>query len=208
MLTRPRAPEFDSIAATLAERGWAVTRELFDPHLLDALQQEARALWNEGSFRAARIGSGDNTHLAPEIRSDRIRWFEDEPTATQAAYLGVLDELRVAVNARTMLGLFEWEGHHAVYPPGSHYRQHLDVFAAARERKVSTILYLNPAWEPGDGGELRIWTTPGSPDGLFVDVEPRYGTFVTFLSEEHFHEVLLTSRERFSVTGWYRVRSL
>lgn len=197
-----------AFADRLACDGWAVAADFVPADLLEALAREARCLWDEGSFRAARIGSGSDLHLAPAIRSDRILWIGSEPTAAQAAYQGLLDELRLAINPRTLLGLFEWEGHLACYPEGSHYRQHLDVFAHDRERKVSTVLYLNPDWRPGDGGELRVWTTPGRSDGPFVDIEPRFGTLVLFLSEDYFHEVLPTRRERFSVTGWFRVRPL
>ena len=197
-----------ALADSLSRDGWAVAADFAPPDLLEALAREARCLWDEGSFRAARIGSGADQHLAPAIRSDRILWIGSEPTAPQAAYQGHLDELRLAINPRTLLGLFEWEGHLACYPEGTHYRRHLDVFAHHRERKVSTVLYLNQDWQPGDGGELRLWTTPGAIDGPFVDIEPRFGTLVAFLSEDYFHEVLPTRRERFSVTGWFRVRPL
>ncbi len=207
MLRPLRSPDvLNLFARQLATDGWCSSDELVEPDLLDALGRETRCLWEQGDFRAARIGSGKDQHLAPEIRSDRILWIDDEPTAPQQAYMATLDALRVEINRETFLGLFEWEGHLACYPEGSHYRQHLDVFAHARQRKVSTVLYLNPAWRPGDGGELRIWTTPGSPDGPYVDVEPRYGTLVSFLSEDYFHEVLPTRVPRFSVTGWFRTR--
>lgn len=204
---RPATTVANLVAEDLYQSGYSVVSDAIDGELALELAREAKTLWDADQYRAARIGSGDNLHLAPEIRSDRVLWIDETlPTLAQAEYLEFLDTVRVAINRRTYLGLYEWEGHLAVYPPGSRYRQHLDVFANARARQISTILYLNDAWQPGDGGELRIWTDPALPQGPFVDIEPRFGTLVSFLSEDYFHEVLPTRIERFSVTGWFRVR--
>lgn len=217
MLSPPRrAPKnlAERLADALTTRGYAVIEDALDDDLLGALEREARCLFDQDAYRPARIGSGDERHLAPSIRSDRIHWFEERaPTATQASYIKMLDEVRAAINRRTFMGLARWEGHHAVYPTGTFYRRHLDVFANARERKVSTVLYMNRGWEPGDGGELRLWTTPASeeawtPQSPSIDIEPRFGTLVAFLSEDYYHEVLPTATRRFSVTGWFRVRDL
>jgi SM-20-related protein len=62
------------------------------------------------------------------------------------------------------------------------------------------VCYLNTDWAPGDGGELRLYT-----DAMTVTVLPDYRKLVLFLSEETLHEVLPTNRERWSVTGWFRL---
>jgi SM-20-related protein len=211
--TRRRHDLPDIIARDLEYQGWSVATDAIDPDLGSALRAESERLWDQGDYRPARIGSGTNQHLSTAIRSDRIRWIDEvEPTAAQGQYLAFLDDVRQAINRRTFLGLYEWEGHLAIYPPGTLYRRHLDVFADAQERVVSTVLYLNEGWQPGDGGELRLWTTPAGPrmpvDGPHLDVEPRFGTLVTFLSRDHYHEVLASNCDRFSVTGWFRVRAL
>jgi len=41
----------------------------------------------------------------------------------------------------------------------------------------------------------------------FVDVEPRLGTLVVFLSELFPHEVLPSNRDRLSLTGWFLERA-
>jgi SM-20-related protein len=202
------------IARQLAERGFAVIENALDAVLLEALSHEARCLYEQDEYDVARVGTGDERKLALSVRSDRIHWIDEHaPSAPQQGYLGFLDDVRAQINLETFMGLARWEGHLAVYPIGSFYRRHLDVFANARERKVSTVLYLNPEWRPGDGGELRLWTTPASqgawdPEGPFVDIEPRFGTLVAFLSEDYYHEVLPAHARRFSVTGWFRVRDL
>lgn len=57
---------------------------------------------------------------------------------------------------------------------------HPDCDVKTRDRLV--ILDLNESWQPGDGGELRLWTTPGDNTGLFELMEPRFGTLVAFLA--------------------------
>jgi Rps23 Pro-64 3,4-dihydroxylase Tpa1-like proline 4-hydroxylase len=37
---------------------------------------------------------------------------------------------------------------------------HFDSDAAVDGRRVTAILYLNPGWRPGDGGELRLYPFP------------------------------------------------
>lgn len=99
--------------------------------------------------------------------------------------------------------MHELECHYACYAPGTHYARHLDRSPAGSERVVSAILYLNPEWRPGDGGELAIYT--GDREVL---VAPRGGTLVTFLSERFEHEVRTARVARRSLTGWYRRRAL
>jgi SM-20-related protein len=111
----------------------------------------------------------------------------------------------LAINRELFLGLFDFEGHMAIYPPGSFYRKHLDQFQDVAQRKVSAILYLNDGWQAEDGGQLRIYLEE-SADSDSIDVLPRGGTLVCFLSERFYHEVLPATRERLSVTGWFRVR--
>jgi len=200
-----------SSAHQLAEVGYCVIPHALPPDLLQQLMREARTAWDEEAYRVARVGIGANLHMALDIRSDRILWFDDNNlTPGQRAYAEWLEQMRLAVNEATFLGLFEWEGHFACYPPGGAYSRHLDVFAQARERQVSTVLYLNEEWQPGNGGELRIWTEPAGPnwqlDSPTIDVEPRAGTLVMFLSEHYYHEVLPSRVDRFSVTGWFRTR--
>ena len=61
---------------------------------------------------------------------------------------------------------------------------------------------LDPGHNEADGGALRLHL----PDGA-VDVPPRGGTLVLFLSAEIEHEVLPTTRERLSIAGWFRRRA-
>jgi SM-20-related protein len=171
------------------------------------LGRESRDAWEAGAFRRARVGRGPAQQIREEIRTDHVLWLEPElVTAAQRAYLDRIEALRVAINSRLFLGLFEFEGHFAVYPEGGFYRAHLDRHRQTQDRVVSVILYLNEDWRPGDGGELKLWTTAGRQEGRFELIEPRLGTLVCFLSGDYWHEVLPAARSRMSITGWYLVR--
>jgi len=62
------------------------------------------------------------------------------------------------------------------------------------------VFYLNPNWQPQDGGQLLLYV-----QGETIEVAPNFGTLVTFLSEDVPHEVLPASRTRYSIAGWYRL---
>jgi SM-20-related protein len=68
-------------------------------------------------------------------------------------------------------------------------------------------LYLNNNWHSDDGGQLRMFLDK-KDETKFIDITPQSGTLVVFLSSDFLHEVLLAKRERMSVTGWFRTRSL
>lgn len=159
-----------------------------------------------GGFRAAGIGRGEGQAVRTQVRSDRICWLD--PGVHDGAlgvYLGRLEELRQTLNRELTLGLFDFEGHLALYPTGSCYRRHLDQFQGWELRILTVILYLNAEWRSADGGTLRLYTDPVCPDG-YVEIAPRGGTLVTFLSARFEHEVMPAVRERLSLTGWFKRR--
>lgn len=194
------------IARELAESGWSVCADFLPAAHVHALAAELRERFTHGEFRAAGVGSGQRHRLQPELRGDQVHWLDEHAqTTAQAAYFSALEDLRCAINRELFLGLFRFEGHMAVYPPGSFYRRHLDQFQYDGQRKVSAILYLNPDWRELDGGQLRIYLDD-TADAPYADIAPRGGTLVCFLSERFYHEVLPATRERLSLTGWFRVR--
>lgn len=204
---RPAAAEVQAtIARQLADHGWCVTPDFVTPALAAQLADEARNDWQSGGFRPAGVGHGAGLQVRPEIRTDRVKWLDPAaPTPAQQAYLDLLEQLRLAINSRLYAGLFDFEGHLAVYPPGSFYQRHVDRFRDVGRRTVSTILYLNDHWAETDGGQLRIYTDPQRPE-YYQDVLPVGGTLVTFLSADFPHEVLPATRDRLSLTGWFKIR--
>lgn len=206
MPTTPSA-DIDEIARRLREDGWVVVPGFLSRDETGTLRDDLRQAWDTGALRPAGIGHGGGHQLRADIRGDRILWLDEVAAVpAQQAYFERMDALRQAINRETFLGLFDLESHFAVYPPGSFYRRHLDRFRDDSARTVSCILYLNDDWRPEDGGQLRLYLDEAG-EGAHVDIEPAGGTLVTFLSDQFWHEVLPTRRERMSVTGWFRTRT-
>jgi SM-20-related protein len=204
---RPHGPDiYAQIALRLADEGWCVTPDFLSAVLVGELRGEAERIWNAGGFRHAGVGRAADLHINPEARTDHVRWLDPQAGSdAQRVYLQALEELRQAINRELYLGLLEFEGHLAIYPPGSHYRKHLDQFRGIGLRTVSCILYLNRDWVSEDGGQLRLYTDPEEPSH-YEEMLPLGGQLVTFLSARFLHEVLPARRQRISITGWFRQR--
>lgn len=171
------------------------------------LVRECENACESGAFRPAGVGRGSSLEIREDIRRDQVMWLQPgDGSVEQEIYRKWLELLRLALNQRFYLGLFEFEGHFAIYQQGAFYKPHLDRHAGTSDRIVTVILYLNPDWQPGDGGELKLWTTAGGRDGSFELIEPRMGTIVCFLAGDFWHEVLPATKTRMSITGWFRQR--
>jgi SM-20-related protein len=197
------ATPVDAIVAGLATHGIAVVHEFLPAEDVAALRDLGLAHSAAGTLSAARIGRDAARVERPDVRGDRIRWLdENAPAPAEVPFWTRLGELRVALNRELMLGLWSFEGHYALYPPGARYEKHRDRFRDDDARVVTCILYLNEGWAASDGGLLRIW----QGDNVVREVLPEAATFVAFLAERFPHEVLPARRPRLALTGWFRRR--
>lgn len=188
----------------IAEKGWSAVDNFLPDEEISAILKEQTALFNEGAFRKAGIGKGDSFQVRPEIRGDHVMWIEpNEASERVKTYLNKVEALRQILNQEFYAGLKSFECHFAMYPPDSFYKKHLDQFKQVRYRIITCILYLNKNWTYEDGGLLRIYKD-GENEDQYVDIIPQAGTFVCFKSADIYHEVLSTSRQRYSITGWLR----
>ena len=188
--------------------GWAVMPMSLTAEDGNNLRNECFDAYEDGAFRRAGVGRGDSLQIREDIRRDEVMWIEPGASSIhQMAYLAKLEILRLALNQRFFLGLFNYEGHFAMYPKGAFYTPHLDRHAGTLDRIVTVILYLNNDWKMGDGGELKLWTSPEGRDGIFEMIEPRMGTMVCFMAGDFWHEVMPANKQRMSITGWFRQRS-
>lgn len=203
-MSSPASATSDSIADQVAANGYAVVPDFLSADGIRALAHDLRQLQAQDDMRSAGIGK--DAELSQAVRGDFIHWL-DETTASPAQrdYLQRLENLRQAFNQTLYLGLFEFEGHFASYPPGAFYRKHLDQFQHDGQRALSCILYLNDTWQASDGGQLRLYLDD-SGKGDYRDINPTGGTLIVFLSARYWHEVLPATRERLSITGWFRTR--
>jgi SM-20-related protein len=196
--------EPSNIIDALAAQGWAMRRDFLPPAALAALAEEAQELWLAGRFQPAGVGRGAERQVRPEARSDRVLWLDErELTEAQSRYWSTIESLRLEMNRELFLGLASFEAHYAVYPPGAFYRKHVDRFSSSDERAISCSLYLNPDWEDEAGGQLWLYVADER-----IEVFPDSGTFVIFRSDTILHEVAPAERRRFSLTGWFRRRSI
>lgn len=197
---------YETVVNALAKQGWGIFPAFLERGEVRELARECRALWDAGGFRQAGVGRGEVFLINAGIRTDRVMWLDSLlATPAQRRWNERLESLRLALNRELYLGLFEFEGHFAVYPPGSFYKRHLDQFKGIGLRTITTILYLNEGWNEEDGGQLRLYMEPDG-ESPYIDVLPEAGTVVSFLSGSFIHEVLPAKRERMSLTGWYSKR--
>ncbi len=187
------------IADTLRHTGYLVLDnplpQTLTRQLLGRCQKDSR-------FHTAHIGRGADKQQIQSIRGDAISWL-DENHAVDQAYLAWMDTLRTGLNEALYLGLFDYESHYAIYAAGAAYAKHSDVLNGKKNRILTTVLYLNEAWQRCDGGELLVYDTEGV--NIIATVAPKFGTMIIFLSESFPHEVLISHTTRRSITGWFRV---
>jgi SM-20-related protein len=193
----------DAACDGLVERGWFVQREAIGPAMVEVLIEDLGELAEDDRLKRAGVGREGDFQIAGAIRRDLIFWLRRQRPA-EARFLDLAERLRLELNRRLFLALFEFEAHFALYPPGAFYRRHFDAFRGQANRIVSLVVYLNRDWQPGDGGELLLYDAEGRATER---IEPRAGTLVLMMSEEIEHEVLETHRERASIAGWYRLNN-
>lgn len=191
----------NEITESLASCGYYIKKNALPERLIDELSLTAQDSTRQ--FQSAGIGRSDDHQINQVIRNDSIQWLTGK-NQTQAIYLNEMERLRIAINRRLFLGLFDYEAHFAHYPIGGFYTKHVDAFKGQSNRVLTTVLYLNRNWCEEDQGHLLLYNTEGA---LIKAVLPNAGTLVVFLSEEFPHEVIPTTRERLSIAGWFRINT-
>ncbi len=191
-----------AIADALERDGFVVLPDPVEPGLLAGLCARCHDEAPD-RFHAAQIGRGGALHADRAIRGDVISWL-DGADAVDHAWLAAMEALRLGLNEALCLGLFDYEAHYAVYGAGAGYARHSDVLRSGRPRILTTVLYLNEGWRPGDGGELQLFH-PEEPLA-FASVLPTRGRMIVFLSDRFPHEVLVSHTSRYSLAGWFRGR--
>lgn len=200
----PSGPVHDTVSLDigdgLTEHGWVQHAFFLPQDLTQELALECHALADAGALVSAGIGRGGNKTIRPDLRGDRIAWIRAGQSAACDRYLQIMEALRVTLNQTLYLGLEEYESHFAFYAPGTSYLRHLDRFRDDDCRTVSVVIYLNPDWLPEQGGALRLHLQHNQLE----DIMPSGGRLVLFLSADMPHEVLPATRDRLSLTGWFR----
>ncbi|KAL3157277.1 hypothetical protein ABBQ38_001510 [Trebouxia sp. C0009 RCD-2024] len=100
--------------------------------------------------------------------------LQSPETSARVQAMQVLQDLQTDLHAAMRLEKRSAEYQLAVYMgAGSQYVKHRDALpddgADPNQRRVTAILYANPDWAPGHGGELRLWIPPGASDRRHTD---------------------------------------
>lgn len=190
------------IADDLYVQGWSICPDYVPENLRTALLADLAAQEEAGRLTLAAVGRDAAQTVETAIRNDRTLWLAGRDPAP-AAYLDLMGRLRLDLNRRLILGLFEYEAHYARYDAGGFYRKHVDALHGERNRVVSTVTYLTPNWVEADGGHLVLYDAVDQ-DREITRVLPVAGTLAVFLSEDVPHEVLPPARPRNSIAGWFR----
>ena len=191
----------------LTENGYAICEGFLPALIIKALADMAEKRFINGEMLAAKTGKA--AHVQQTIfRHDSIYWLDEHSpnTATQA-YFAQIALLKTALNQQLFMNLHDMETHLAAYPIGGVYLKHLDQLkqttdAPTQVRQLSSVLYLNDNWQAHEGGELRLHLN----ESEHLDISPTAGKLVLFLSSQFWHEVLPATRNRISLTGWFRSR--
>ena len=189
----------DQLIERLRADGIAVRDGFLNASQVKALIECSAARRERGEFAPARIGAGSSLQRRADIRGDSICWLQEPLIPAERALIELMETTRRRLNQELYLGLYDLEQHYACYPAASGYARHVDQPSGRASRRLSSIVYLNEDWHEADGGMLRCRADGGG----FREIEPMGGRLVVFLTEGREHEVLPTSRERLSITGWF-----
>lgn len=194
--------QWEAWADALADQEYVIIDDYLSPALLhvllDFFQQK------EDALTPAKIGAHQSRQKVEEIRSDLTYWLDKERDTHLAPVFHWIEESLSRWNRLLFLSLGGYEFHLAFYPTGGHYAKHLDQFKGRNNRLISCVLYLNPDWKPGDGGELQLYDPQG--DAEAERIEPVMNRMVFFRSDTVWHAVLPAKVPRRSLTGWLLYR--
>jgi len=219
-----------ALAHTLGSNLHAIVDSFLPVALATAVGASVRKLARDGLLEPGEIEGG----LKPKVRGDSMRWMKvtglppKEPTTEDA--LGLFaHRLDVAMaglcsDMPSLQGveLLRDRAMVACYPGGgTGYARHIDGMKGGQNgsRVLTAILYLNPEWAPGHGGELLLHIGDGSGVGGSVaagsgvaqrentgpiEVAPLHNRLLIFYSDARCpHEVLPATLDRYAISFWY-----
>lgn len=191
---------------SLLQNGYFVVRDAFPASYLQAIKREMAHLRDTNQFYP------NATHI--------LLKNEQQPTLLQKHHILetelALDDIRTQVPvlreffedqvvfAPLQRALPDWlglsgymiklqynEGHGGCFP------LHFDTYGDDG-KCITAVLYLNDAWQEGDGGEIVLYPFPNEK----VVIAPRFGDMVLFSSQQMLHRVMPSVKPRYCLTTW------
>ncbi|MFY7697826.1 MAG: 2OG-Fe(II) oxygenase [Legionella sp.] len=192
---------YSFLTRAITKQGYCLIDNFLSSENYQQLMTECTAAEIHGAFNKAKIGNNSTARVNQSIRRDAIAWL-NEDTAGNQAFFAAIELVRKALNQDLYLGLVEFESHYALYQPGDFYKKHIDQFKNEKTRRISCVYYLNHHWQPGDGGELTLY----SEENIEIVTLPPLGNRLICFCSELPHEVHITHKKRYSIAGWLRTR--
>lgn len=192
--------KFEELINSYAEHNVGISNLFLTENLARHLQQNLISLHHHQRMEFAGIGNEQNQLKDRQVRGDSIYWLDrkhQDPHENE--FFDMMDDFVLYLNQSCYAGITGYEFHYALYEKGSFYKKHIDQFQNDQSRQFSMISYLNEGWLPGDGGELLI-----QQEHQEQKITPTHRKTVFFKSNELEHEVLLTNKNRMSITGWLK----
>lgn len=199
---------YESIIEDLLKCNFAICDDFFSNDEVSALRDNLLLKTEEENFRRAAIGNLFNEKVVKSIRGDSILWIdEDRMDLVEEMYFNKVNHFIDYLNSTCFLGIEESEFHYAVYPEGTFYKRHLDVFQNDDRRTLSMVFYLNQEdWQADYGGELALYLPDDDGGEICKLIQPLAGRLVVFESKLLEHEVKQVKHPRYSITGWLKTR--
>ena len=197
-------PTLEHAVASLTARGLTVWDGFLAPDVASSIRAEVLGFRERGLFKPAGIGKERQLHR--EIRGDSVCWIlppvddDGDELLRSSPRLTVLHEallgLTRVLSERALVNLSRIEMHAAHFEPGGRYLPHLDRRSGTSGRVFTYVYFLNPSWTRRHRGALRAITP------MQKLMAPVMNRLVLFHTPEVLHEVMVTTVDRFAVTGW------
>ncbi|CAO3588167.1 unnamed protein product [Absidia cylindrospora] len=208
----------EQIGRGLYAHGWTQLDTLLDLDCVKGARKEADTMLANGTFTpASQVKSNvDDPYRDVNARDDAIIWLDPEDKTNSPYLQKVLDFFNgplhddlasmIRLNGKTEYQLAYY------HPDNAQYEKHRDALPTdnaqdTSQRRITAILYLNPGFTGGDGGELKLFgneNAQGYLDSADRVIHPLLGRVVIFLSGVMDHAVLPAKKERFALTAWMR----
>jgi len=191
---------FDCLIDSFIKDKVGIAENFLSVSLAAHLKNNLIGLFENKKLLNAGVGNATVVNQDKLIRSDMIYWLDRKhENQYENDFFDLMDEFVLYLNRTCYTGITGYEFHYTLYESGTFYKKHIDQFQQNGSRQYSMIMYLNADWKAADGGELRIHHVEEEQN-----ISPDNGKSVFFKSSDLAHEVLLTNKQRMSITGWLK----
>lgn len=191
---------FEILIESFIKENVGIDNHFISDALSQHLKQNLLELLSQNKLQEAGTGNELLVSHNKTVRGDSIYWLDrTHNNEYENDFLDQIDDFVKYLNRSCFAGINGYEFHYSLYEVGSFYQKHLDQFNNNPSRKYSMISYLNDDWQESDGGQLMIYQNYNNKK-----VNPTQGKTVFFKSNELQHEVLVTQKQRMSITGWLK----